>query len=121
MISYRQLVAGGLVAGILLMTSACTVAVRDDLYYHGPPPHAPAHGYRYHYRDHGVSLVFDSHLRLYLVLDFPGYYYHHGYYYHWDDYHWLRSKHFRRGWQHFDQKHLPKKLYKRHYHKHHRP
>jgi hypothetical protein len=34
---------------------------------HGPPPHAPAHGYRHHYQ--GATLTFDSKLGVYLVLD----------------------------------------------------
>lgn len=33
---------------------------------HGPPPHAPAHGYR-HKQASGVELVYDSHLEVYVV------------------------------------------------------
>ena len=35
-------------------------------YKHGPPPHAPANGYRYKHRD-GVELIFDSRLGAYSV------------------------------------------------------
>ena len=32
---------------------------------HGPPPHAPAHGYRHHHQ--GAKLAFDSKLGVYVV------------------------------------------------------
>jgi hypothetical protein len=47
---------------------------------HGPPPHAPAHGYRHKHGD-GVNLVYDSGLGLYLVADVTGRYYWKGNYY----------------------------------------
>ena len=43
---------------------------------HGPPPHAPAHGYRHKHRHHGVDLVFDSGLGVYLVLGQDAHYFH---------------------------------------------
>lgn len=38
---------------------------------HGPPPHAPAHGYRHNHPD-GTELVFDSSLGVYAVVDLSG-------------------------------------------------
>jgi len=40
----------------------------------GPPPHAPAHGYRHKHR-HGVELVYDSQLEVYVVVKQPRHYY----------------------------------------------
>jgi hypothetical protein len=47
---------------------------------HGPPPHAPAHGYR-HKTDQGVDIVFDSSLGLYIVAGARDHYYYDGSYY----------------------------------------
>jgi hypothetical protein len=46
---------------------------------HGPPPHAPAHGYRQEY--HGVELVFDSGCGVYVVVGLPSHYYYKGHFY----------------------------------------
>jgi len=40
---------------------------------HGPPPHAPAHGYRHHHQE--ASLAFDSKLGVYVVLGHPDHFY----------------------------------------------
>jgi hypothetical protein len=40
---------------------------------HGPPPHAPAHGYRHHHQ--GAGLAFDSELGVYVVLGHPDHFY----------------------------------------------
>jgi hypothetical protein len=47
---------------------------------HGPPPHAPAHGYR-HKTDQGVDIVFNSSLGLYVVVGAKDHYYYDGSYY----------------------------------------
>jgi hypothetical protein len=43
----------------------------------GPPPHAPAHGYRrkHHVENRDVELVFDSGLGVYVVVGFPDVYF----------------------------------------------
>ena len=49
----------------------------------GPPPHAPAHGYRAKQRGSSgsdVELVFDSDLGVYIVVGIPDRYYWNGYY-----------------------------------------
>lgn len=48
----------------------------------GPPPHAPAHGYR-HKHSNGPVLVFDSRLGIYTVSGQKNLYYHKNHYYRW--------------------------------------
>jgi hypothetical protein len=55
---------------------------------HGPPPHAPAHGYRAK-TQHGVEIVFDTGIGVYVAVDLPGLY-------------WLDGRYYRKGtagWQ----------------------
>ncbi len=40
----------------------------------GPPPHAPAHGYR-HKHSHGVALEYNGKIGVYTVIDFEDHYY----------------------------------------------
>ena len=52
-----------LVCAALMLVSCRSVSIgagsgRRRVYRHGPPPHAPAHGYRH--KQHGVELVYDS-------------------------------------------------------------
>lgn len=54
-----------------------------------PPPHAPAHGYRYKHHDH--DLVYDRGLGVYIVTDMRDHYFHDGMYYHWRDGDWFVS------------------------------
>jgi hypothetical protein len=55
---------------------------------HGPPPHAPAHGYRAK-TPQGVEIVFDTALGVYVVVELPAHY-------------WLDDRYYRRdaksGW-----------------------
>lgn len=44
----------------------------------GPPPHAPAHGYRRHH--HGVELTFDTQLGVYVVMGRSNYFFIDGHY-----------------------------------------
>lgn len=86
--------AAAALLGFALALGACThagVVVGDDHppvvtsdRGHGPPPHAPAHGYRRKHPDahHGdVELVFDSGLGVYVVVGFPSHYWLDGTYY----------------------------------------
>lgn len=47
---------------------------------HGPPPHAPAHGYRAR-TPQGAEVVFDRGLGVFVVVDLPGAYYWRDWYY----------------------------------------
>ena len=58
---------------------------------HGPPPHAPAHGYRAK-NQQGAQLMFDSRLGVYVVLDLPGVYF-------WSDVYYRQAK---VGWERCD-------------------
>ena len=64
---------------------------------HGPPPHAPAHGYRHKHQD-GVELVFDSGRGVYVVVDIPNHYYIDGRYYRLRADQWQVSAHFDGPW-----------------------
>jgi len=61
--------------------------------HHGPPPHAPAHGYRHKHRHHGenLELVFDSDAGVYIVIGVPDRYYWNGYYLRIDGEQWYAS------------------------------
>ena len=50
----------------------------------GPPPHAPAHGYRHKHRE-GVELVYNAEIGVYLVMG------HHHYYFHKDSFYRLTT------------------------------
>jgi hypothetical protein len=66
-----------LVAGLLTGTGC--VHVHETKARGGPPPHAPAHGYRHH---HGpVDLRWDAHLGVYVVIGHPHHFFHDGRYY----------------------------------------
>ena len=77
---------------------------------HGPPPHAPAHGYRHkHHRD-GVNLVFDSGLGVYVVADWPGYYWHVDRYLRWAAGEWRVSSRIDGTWVVVSSNRVPVKL-----------
>jgi hypothetical protein len=80
----RILLALAPAAGALLL-SACIIHQQPapDVVVvergHGPPPHAPAHGYRYKHDD--VDLVFDSGMGVYVVVGWPDTYWQDGHYF----------------------------------------
>ena len=71
---------------------------------HGPPPWAPAHGYRrkhqraYQYRQDTVDLVFDSGLGVYIVVGIPNYYYWNGVYIRLNSGQWSRAPYLDARW-----------------------
>jgi hypothetical protein len=76
---------------------------------HGPPPHAPAHGYRHKNRD-GVDLVYDSGCSLYVVSGLNDHYYCDGRYYRLRDAGWQVSVSIDSGWKPAAEKSLPSGL-----------
>ena len=82
----------------------------------GPPPHAPAHGYRHKHHAHGqdVELVFDSAVGLYVVVGWPEHYWHDGHYYRHVDGAWQVSVQLDDGWSSASGKRLPPGLAKKH-------
>lgn len=75
----------------------------------GPPPHAPAHGYRH--RHQGVVLSFDTGIGAYVVIGHPGIYFYDGNYLrrHVRG-HWLSSRHYSGPWQNSNARDVPAKL-----------
>lgn len=63
----------------------------------GPPPHAPAHGYR-HKHQQGVELVYDSELGVYVVIGFPNHYFYEGHYFRLGGEDWEISMHIEGPW-----------------------
>ena len=65
---------------------------------HGPPPHAPAHGYRHkHHND--IELEFDSGLGVYLAVNMPDIYFFNGLYLKISDGYWVVTDHLDRPWR----------------------
>lgn len=50
---------------------------------YGPPPHAPAHGYRHKHQ--GAELIFDSGMGVYVVAGYPKHYFYNDSYYRLND------------------------------------
>ena len=71
----------------------------------GPPPHAPAHGYRHKYE--GVELVYDSGRGVYVVVDFPLHFYFKGRYYRSREPHWEVGVHIDGPWEPISEDSLP--------------
>jgi hypothetical protein len=77
-------------AALALGSQACStsrhstrVVVVEQSTHRGPPPHAPAHGYRHKHRE-GVDLIFDAHRGVYVVAGHPACY--------WQDDHYYRDR-----------------------------
>lgn len=64
----------------------------------GPPPHAPAHGYRHKHSD-GVVLVFEASLGVYAVSGHTNLYYYKDRYYRQHNRRWQTSGHFEGPWR----------------------
>jgi len=72
----------------------------------GPPPHAPAHGYRHKHSD-GVILVYDSGIGVYLVNGHTSVYFYEGSYYRLHSGVWETSAHIDGKWRNTSHKNLP--------------
>ncbi len=75
---------------------------------HGPPPHAPAHGYRH--KQQGVELVYDSGRGVYVVVDFPLHFYFKGNYYRLRETNWEVGVHMDGPWESVSEEALPRGL-----------
>lgn len=73
---------------------------------HGPPPHAPAHGYRAKTVD-GAELVFDSRLGVYTVVDMPSTYYLDGHFYRHSSSRWQWSVAVHGNWHSIAERDIP--------------
>lgn len=72
----------------------------------GPPPHAPAHGYRHKHPD-GRELVYKSEIGVYVVVGYPDYYFHKDKYYRLNDGSWEVSFNVKKDWAPVSDKKLP--------------
>ena len=72
----------------------------------GPPPHAPAHGYRH--KQGNVVLVYQSNLGIYAVDGYNGYYVHEDGFYRSHKGKWQISAHFEGPWKKISESKLPK-------------
>ena len=114
MLNFLKVVIAVLFTGLVLTLSGCAVHhVHNDGhdYGYGPPPHAPAHGYRAKYNQH--DLVYDARLGVYVVVGFHDHYYHDGNYYRHNRDGWHYSPHFDRDWRPYNYRDLPPGLAKK--------
>jgi hypothetical protein len=81
---------------------------------YGPPPHAPAHGYRHKHHGDGVNLVFDAGLGVYVVADWPDYYWHVDRYLRWAAGEWRVSSRIDGTWVVVASDRVPAKLVAKH-------
>jgi hypothetical protein len=83
----RSRFAAAAFAALASSLSACVVVdgrgphTGPPVHASGPPPHAPAHGYRH--KHHGHELVFDATLGVYVVVAFPELWFLDGSYFRW--------------------------------------
>jgi hypothetical protein len=108
--TFRKLALSAFLVGGAPALSACVSASEHG--YYDDYPHPPAHpdGYWYDYPAH-PGLFFDSWLGLYSIHGYPDHYFHGGYFYRWHSGHWSRSRHWGRGWEHCDARHLPRAVH----------
>ena len=80
----------------------------------GPPPHAPAHGYRRKHQvaSQDVDLVFDSGLGVYVAVGFPGVYFQADHYFRYVDASWQISLRPDSGWTVASKERVPPGLQK---------
>lgn len=76
---------------------------------HGPPPHAPAHGYRHRNAD-GVTLEFDSGLGVYVALGLPDIFFSDGHYLRNHDGLWQLALNVKGPWENAGKGDVPDKL-----------
>jgi hypothetical protein len=77
----------------------------------GPPPHAPAHGYRHKHQD-GIELEYDSGLGVYFSVKMPSVYFCNGLYMRLSDGHWEVAGNFGGPWRLEVEGQVPHKLKK---------
>ena len=104
-----------MVASAMLLSACSVVAVHDHGYEHnGPPPHAPAHGYRHKHKHH--DLEYNSDLGIYVVIGLPDHYFIDGIYYKHTSHGWYSSHDADKDWKEYKKDVLPGKLNKKYGH-----
>lgn len=114
---YSFLLAVTLICASIVLVSCRSARVRrtsshkhEQVYVQGPPPHAPAHGYRHKHREHGVELVYDSGLGVYVVVELSNHFYFKGHYYRHGETQWEIGVHVNGPWEVVAEESLPKGL-----------
>lgn len=79
---------------------------------HGPPPHAPAHGYRR--KHHGGEIEYDSKWGVYVVLGLAGHYYYDDHYYRYNESHWQVGARIDGPWKAVSNEALPARIRGKH-------
>ncbi len=106
---------------LVMLASSCTTTVssrspnRNRGY--GPPPHAPAHGYRRKLPSKG-ELVFDSDCGVYVVVGLVKHFWLNGQYYRFCNGQWEMSMAIESGWKVVGEEKLPPGLRKKYKDKH---
>ncbi len=77
----------------------------------GPPPHAPAHGFRHKHQD-GIELEYDSGLGVYFSVKMPSVYFYNGFYIRLSDGYWEVAASFNGPWRPEVEGQVPYKLKK---------
>jgi hypothetical protein len=95
--------------GSVHYTEAVNPEIKEN--HTGPPPHAPAHGYRHKHPD-GEKLVYKSDIGVYVVVGYPDYYFHKNKYYRSNKGSWEVSFNIKRDWAPVSDKKLPSGLRK---------
>jgi hypothetical protein len=100
------LLAVTLICATLVLVSCRSLTFRRRSgHKHGPPPHAPAHGYRH--KQHGIELVYDSGRGVYVVVELPNHFYFKGHYYRHRETQWQIGVHVDGPWEVVSEKSLP--------------
>lgn len=106
---------------VAIAASGCVhyhpAASESSVHAKGPPPHAPAYGYRHAYYDAGVELAFDDGLGVYAVVGRPGHYWYSGRYVHWESGSWRASVRLDGAWVVISDHEIPEKLAMKYAHK----
>ena len=104
-----------MVASVMVLPACTVVKVHEHGYErNGPPPHAPAHGYRHKHRGH--TLEYDHELGIYVVIGLVGHYFIDGLYYKKTKHGWFSSHDIDKGWKEYKKDVLPGKLHKKYGH-----
>ena len=120
----KRVAIATLAAGLLALAGCIHVHEHEHAYEQGhehgdeggPPPWAPAHGYRHHH--HGADLVFDAEIGVYIVVGHPHVYFDDGHYFRRVSSHWERCRNFETAhWKTVDVAYVPVPLAE-HYAKH---
>lgn len=108
----------------MLITTGC--AQRGPIYGDGgyqrggPPPHAPAHGYRHKQKNH--QMRYDSALGVYVLLDLIDHYYFDDRYYRYRGGDWQYARELEGDrWRDADRRSIPEQLYRQYSHNAERP